>query len=128
MEMPKLMFHRIFYQKYNTSKITIMGALLKLEDYEILQKEETKYCYQKAVVKLYPEKVIVMKEFEEKVNEHLQDERLSHITLVYGNRVYLKIKIDNPKTIKLKGVWINIEKKPFPQLWLELSYTIIISI
>ena len=57
-----------------------------------------------------------MKEFEEQVNEHLQGEGLPHITLVYGNRVYPNIKIDNPKTIKLKGVWVNDEKKPFPQL------------
>ena len=61
-----------------------MGASLKLEDCEILQIDETKYGYRKAMVKLSPEKVIVMKEFEEKV--------------------------------KLKGVWVNDEKKPFPQL------------
>ena len=101
------------------SKIFIMGVSLKLEDCEILQKEETKYGYQKAVVKLSPEKVIVMKEFEEKVNEYLEKEQLSHMTFIYGNRVYPKINIDKPKTIRLRGVWINVEKKPFPQLWLE---------
>ena len=117
--MSKIYFHRKFYEKYKTSKIFIMGVSLKLEDCEILQKEETKYRYQKAVVKLSPEKVIVMKEFEEEQNEHLGTEGLSHITLVYGNIVYSKIKIDGPKTVIFKGVWINAEKKPFPQLWLE---------
>ena len=101
------------------SKIFVMAVSLKLEDCEILQKEETKYGYQKAVVKLSPEKVIMMKEFEEKVNECLGKDRLPHITLIYGNRVYPKINIDKPKTIRLSGVWNNVEKKPFPQLWLE---------
>ena len=96
-----------------------MGVSLKLENCEIPQKEETKYGYQKAVVKLTPEKVIVMKEFEEKVNQYLEKERLSHITPIYGNRVYPKINIDKPKTIRLRVLWINVEKKPFPQLWLE---------
>ena len=70
-------------------------------------------------MKLSPERVIAMEEIEEKVNEHLQGEGLPHITLVYGNRVYPKIKIDSPKTTKLKGVWVNVENKPFTQLWLE---------
>ena len=83
------------------------------------RKKKTDYGFQKAVMKLSPEKVIAMKEIEEKVNEYLQKERLSNITLVYGNIVYTKIEVDNPNTIKLKGVWINIEKKPYPQLWLE---------
>ena len=94
-----------------------MGVFLKRKDCEILQKEETKYGYQKAVVKLFPEKVIVMKEFEGKMNEYLEKERPSHITPIYG--VYPKINIDKPKTIRLRGVWINVERKPFPQLWLE---------
>ena len=104
----------ILYHKFNTSTITITGASFKLEDCEIIQTDKTKYGYQKAVMKLSPEKVIIMKEFKEKVNEQLQGESLPHITLVYGNRVYPKIKTDNPKTIKLKGVWVNVEKKPFP--------------
>ena len=108
--MPKLTFHRIPHNKYNISTISITGASLKLKDCEILEKEETKCGYQKAVLKLSPEKVIAVKEFEEKVNEHLKGVGLSHIILVYGNRVYPKIKIDSPKTIKLKGVWVNVEK------------------
>ena len=43
---------------------------------------------------------------------------LPQVKLVYGNRVYPKIIIDYPKTIRFKGVWINAEKKPYPQLWL----------
>ena len=117
--MSKLEFHRIVYEKYGTSIIIVKGASLKLEKCEILQREETKYGYQKAVLKLSPEKVIKMKKIEKEVNEHLEKEGLPHIKLVYGNRVYPKINIDDPKTVKLISVWINTEKKTFPHLWLE---------
>ena len=119
MSMQKLGFHRKFYEKFHTSTIFIWPAILELENCEIIQKEKTKYDYHKAIVKLSPEKVIKMKEIEDMVTEHLEKEGLSHIKLVYGNRVYPKIKILSLKTIKLKSVWINAEKKPFPQLWLE---------
>ena len=56
--MPRLTFDRILYHKFNTSTITITGESLKLEDCEILQIDETKYGYHKAVVKLSPEKVV----------------------------------------------------------------------
>ena len=56
--MSKLDFHRIEYKKHDTSTIVVVGASLKLGDCRILQKEETKYGYQKVVVKLSPEKVI----------------------------------------------------------------------
>ena len=83
------------------------------------RKKTTDNSYQKAVVKLSSKKVTMMKKIEKEANEHLEEGKLSHIKLVYGNRVYPKIKIDNPNTFRLKGVWINAEKKPYPQLWLE---------
>ena len=70
-------------------------------------------------MKLSPEKVIIMKEIEEKVNERLQGMGKPQTTLLYGNTVYPKTKIDNPKIIKLKGVSVNGNNKPFPRLWLE---------
>ena len=72
---------------------------MKLERCEILERKETDYGYQKAVLKLSKEKVINMKKIEKEVNEHLKKEGLSKITLVYGNKVYPKIEIDEPKTI-----------------------------
>ena len=66
--MSKLEFHCIEYKKYGTSTITV-GVSLKLENCVILQKEKTDYGYQKAVLKLSPEKVIKMKKIEEEVNE-----------------------------------------------------------
>ena len=114
--MSKLEFHRIVYEKHDTSIFIVEGASLKLERCEILQKEETEYDYQKAVLKLSPEKVIEMTKIEKEVNKHLKRAGLPHIKLVYGNRVYPKINIDDPKTV---SVWISAEKKPFPHLWLE---------
>ena len=59
--MPKLDIHRIGYKKSNTCTIVIAGASLELENCDILQKDETDYGYQKAVVKLSPEKAFEMK-------------------------------------------------------------------
>ena len=67
--MSKLEFHHIVYEKYDTSIIIVEGASLKLEKCEILQKEETKYDYQKAVLKLSPEKVIKMTKIEKEINK-----------------------------------------------------------
>ena len=99
--MCELHFFRKFNEKYKTSKIFVIASL-KLEGCERLQKEKTDYGYQKAVVKLSPEKVTAIKEIEEKVNKYLQKERLSYKALVYGNIVYPKIVVDNQKTINLK--------------------------
>ena len=119
MSMQKIGFHRKFYEKFHTSTIYIWPAILDLENCGIIQKENTRYDYHKAIVKLSPEKVIEMKKIEEMVNEYLEkEEGLSQIKLVYGNRVYPKIKILSPKTIKLK-VCGSTRKKLYPQLWLE---------
>ena len=72
-----LEFHRIEYK--NTSTIVVEGASLKLGDCRILQKEETKYGYQKAIVKLSPEKIIKMTKIEEE-----EKEELCRIKLVCG--------------------------------------------
>ena len=49
--MSKLSFNRLFDEKHNSSTITILGASLKLENCEILETDNTKFDYQKAVVK-----------------------------------------------------------------------------
>ena len=79
--MSKLEFHRIVYEKYDTSIIIVEGSSLKLEKCEILQKEETKYGYHKAVLKLSPENVIKITTIEKEVNKHLEKEGLPHIKL-----------------------------------------------
>ena len=74
----KLEFYRMVYEKYGTSTIIVEGASLKLQKCEILQKEETEYDYQKAVLK-----VIKMTKIEKEVNKHLKKEGLPHIKLVH---------------------------------------------
>ena len=50
--MPKLSFYRTFYEKYNTSTITILSAFLKVKERDILKIDETGYDFRKAVVRL----------------------------------------------------------------------------
>ena len=63
-----------------------------------------------------------MKLWEKQINGYLKCERIPPITIVYGNKIYSKTIIHNlteESIIKIKGVWINDENKPFLQLWLE---------
>ncbi len=109
------------HTKYNTVSIIIKNAMFSLKGCEILEIEDTKYGYQKAVVKLPEQKVDKMKEIEENVNDYLDDQGLDKIKLVYGNKIYAKKKVSTPKKhlerIKLRSVFVNNESKSFAQLW-----------
>ena len=49
--MSNLKFNRVYYEKYNNSKINIGNGILVLkEHYEILKIDKTKYVYRKAIV------------------------------------------------------------------------------
>ena len=51
--MSKLEFDRVYYEKYDTSRINIENGILVLKEHcEILKIDKTKYGYQKAVVQL----------------------------------------------------------------------------
>ena len=119
-----LKFDRVYYEKYNTSRINIENGILVLkEHYEILKIDGTKYGYRKAVVQLdQPDLCNLMKLWETQINGYLKGEGIPPITIVYGNKIYPKTIIHNPTNasiIKIKSVWINDENKPFLQLWLE---------
>ena len=123
-----LKFDRVYYEKYNTSRINIVenGILVPKEvkeHCEILKIDETKYSHRKAVVQLVqPDLCNLMEVWETQINEYLKVEGISPITIVYGNKIYPKTKIHNPNDasfIIIKSVWINDEGKPFLQLWLE---------
>ena len=63
-----------------------------------------------------------MSGWEDQINKYLEDQKVTPITILYDNKVYPKTCLDNPSNasvIKIKGVWINDENKPFLQLWLE---------
>ena len=63
-----------------------------------------------------------MSVWEDQINKYLEDQSILPITILYENRIYCKTYLDNPANasiIKIKGVRINDENKPFIQLWLE---------
>ena len=125
--MSNLKFDRVYYEKYNNSKINIENGILVLKEVkehcEVLKIDETKYDYQKAVVQLdKPDLCNLMKDWEVQINEYLKGEGIPPIKLLYGNKIYPKTIIHNPtdaSIITIKSVWINGENKPFLQLWLE---------
>ena len=119
-----LKFNRVYYKKNNTSKIKIKNGTLDLnEDCEIVKIDKTEYDYQKAVVELDDQVLYgLMSGWEDRVNKYLEEPGVTSVTILYDNKVYPKTYLDNPSNasvIKIKGVWINDENKPFLQLWLE---------
>ena len=79
--------------------------------------------YKKTVVQLDQSDLCnLMKLWEKQINGYLKGEGIPPITIVYGNKIYPKTIIHTPTDatiIKIKGVWINDENKPFLQLWLK---------
>ena len=119
-----LKFIRIYFKKHNTSKIKIKnGNLILNEDCDIVYFDTTDYDYQKAVIELDSQDLYdLMSGWEDQINKYLEDQGLSPITILYENKIYLKTYLDDPSNasvIKIKGVRINDENKPFLQSWLE---------
>ena len=119
-----LKFDRVYYEKYNTSRIDIENGTLVIKEHcEVLKIDKTKYGYQKAVLQLdQPDLCNLMKLWETHINGYLKGEGIPPITILYGNKIYPKTIIHNPtkaSTIKIKSAWINDKNKPFLQLWLE---------
>ena len=118
-----LKFDRVYYEKYNTSRINIENGKLVLKEHcKALKIDITKYGYRKAVVQLgQPDLCNLMKLWETQINGYLKGKGIPPITILYGNKIYPKTIIHNPtdaSIIKIKSVWINDENKSFLQLWL----------
>ena len=119
-----LKFNRVYYKKHNTSKIKIKnGTLVLNEDCDIVKIDKMEFDYQKAVVELDDQDLYdLMSGWEDRVNKYLEDQGVTPVTILYDNRIYPKTYLDNSSNvsvIKIKGVWINGENKPFLQLLLE---------
>ena len=119
-----LKFNRVYFKKHNASKIKIKnGTLVLNKDCKIVKIDKTEYDYQKAVVELDDQALYdLMSEWEDRVNKYLEEQELTPVTILYDNKVYPKTYLDDSSkasVIKIKGVWINNENKPFLQLWLE---------
>ena len=119
-----LKFIRIYFKKHNTSNIKIKNGNLDLnENCDIVKIDKMDYDYRKAVVQLDNQDLYdLMSEWEDQINKYLEDQGLPPLTILYDNKIYPKTYLDNPSNasvIKIKGVLINDENKPFLQLWLE---------
>ena len=123
--MSELKFNRVNNDKYNTVSINIEHAFLTLRDCEILKIEKTKWHYRKTVIQLnQPDLCETIKLWETQINDYLKGEGIGSITILYNKKIYPKtllyvIKEGKVSYIKLKGIWVNENNKPFPQLWLE---------
>ena len=124
--MSELKFSRNNNEKYNTISITIEGGFLTLkENYEILKIDKTKWNYKKAVIQFdNPDLCERIEQWETQINDYLKSECVEPVTFLYGNKIYPKTLLNNTKKtknnyIKLKGIWVNNENKPFLQFWLE---------
>ena len=124
--MSELNFTRKNNEEYNTISINIENAFIEIKesDYYIFNTEITKYGYRKVNLKIYNEDIREkLKSWETEINEYLKNEvGTGPVTIVYGNKIYTKLskKINQEERkffIKVSGVWINEENKPFIQLW-----------
>ena len=124
--MSELKFSRENNEKYNTVSINIENAIIpiKKEDYQIMDRSKTKFGYIKANIKIINEDLIInkLKSWETEINEYLKNEGIEPVTILYGIRIYPKVSsmIGQEKEkhhIKISGVWINENNKPFVQLW-----------
>ena len=124
--MNELKFNRVNNDKYNTVSINVEHAFLTpKENCEILKIEKTKWHYRKTVIQLnQPDLCETIKLWETQINDYLKGEGISPITILYDKRIYPKtllhvVKKGKVNYIKLKGIWVNDNNKPFLQLWLE---------
>ena len=124
--MSELKFSHENNEKYNTISINIENALIpiKKEDYQIMDMSKTKFGYIKANIKIINEDLIInkLKSWETEINEYLKNERIEPVTILYGIRIYPKVSTmlgqeEEKHHIKISGVWINENNKPFVQLW-----------
>ena len=124
--MSDLKFTRENNEKYNTISINFENALTLIteNDYNIINTEKTKFGYKKATIKISNEDLKEkLKSWETEINEYLKSEvGTGPISILHGNWIYPKMStmIGQKKkehNIKVSGIWINDQNKPFIQLW-----------
>ena len=124
--MSELKFTRKNNEEYKTTSINIENAIIEIDedDYYIFNTENSKFGYRKADLKIYNDNIKEkLKSWETEINEYLKNEvGTGPIKVLYGNKIYSKLskKINQEEEkffIKVSGVWINEQNKPFVQLW-----------
>ena len=124
--MSELKFTRVNNEQYNTVSINIENAIIEIKnkDYYIFDEHKTKFGYRKVDLRIHNDDIKEkLKTWETEINEYLKNEMgTGPVKIVYGNNLYTKhyIKInqeENKYFIKISGVWINENNKPFVQLY-----------
>ena len=124
--MSELKFSRVNNEKYNTISINIENAITEIteDEYYTMSTEKTKFGYKKSTIKLIGDDLKdKLKSWETEINEYLKSEvGTGPITILYSENIYPKVSsmIGQEKEehhIKISGVWINEQNKPFVQLW-----------
>ena len=124
--MNNLKFTRVNNEQYNTVSINIENAIIEIKEDEhyVFNTENSKFGYRKADLKIYNDDIKEkLKSWETEINEYLKNEvGTGPIKVLYGNKIYTKLskKINQEEEkffIKISGVWINENNKPFVQLW-----------
>ena len=123
--MSELKFTRVNNEEYNTVSINIENAFIEIKnkDYYTFDKQKTKFGYIKVNLGLFNDDIIKkLKTWETEINEYLKNEMgTGPVKIVYNNKLYTKhyieINQENKYFIKISGVWINENNKPFVQLY-----------
>ena len=124
--MGELKFTRTNNEKYNTTTINIENAFIEIveDDYNISNREKTKFGYVKANIQIFNDELKnKLKLWETEINEYLKNKVGTRpVTILYDNMIYPKVSCligqeKEERYIKIKSVWINEKKKPFVQLW-----------
>ena len=121
-----LKFTRVNNEEYNTVSIYIENAIIEIKEDEhyVFNTENSKFGYRKADLKIYNDDIKEkLKSWETEINEYLKNKvGTGPIKVLYGNKIYTKLskKINQEEEkifIKISGVWINENNKPFVQLY-----------
>ena len=123
--MEELKFTFVNNEKYNTTSINIENATIKIkeEDFEIIELRN-KFNHQVGTIKLNNQDLIdKLKSWETQINDYLKSNGGGKITILYGNKIYPKIRLPlftegkDEYRISVKSIWGNEGNKPFIQLW-----------
>ena len=124
--MSELKFTRVNNEEYNTVSINIENAIIEIKEDEhyVFNTQNTKFGYRKVDLKIHNNDIKEkLKSWETEINEYLKNEvGTGPVKIVYGNKIYTKLSIrinqeENKYFIKISGVWINENNKPFVQLY-----------
>ena len=122
--MSELKFTRVNNEKYNTVSIIIENAFIKIkeEDFEIIERK-SRFDYVSGTIILFNQDLKdKLKSWETQINDYLKNNGGGKITILYGNKIYPKIRLPlstegkDQYRISVKSIWVNERNKPFIQL------------